>query len=152
MKMLDIQLATVIIINFGIGACSVPTPLTAERMNEKLHILTESESLEDFRSPLFIEDLGYIPTSTARPEDLYLRVFGRFDNLERLFKEAPERVTKTKDSVMVTGDGGILVNEKLTLLGPSRFRLEKDRGGNARLYEVYNYNGEGWLLESWSIQ
>jgi len=138
-----------IILQFGVCACSAPYDQATQRMNGGLH---KTEGLEQFRSPVFIEDPGYLPSPTAQPEDVYLRVFGRFDNLERLFKDSPERITKTNDSILVAGDGGMLVNEKLTLLGPTRFRLEKDRGENTRLHEVYNYNGEGWLLESWYIQ
>jgi hypothetical protein len=108
--------------------------------------------LEQIRSFPFISDPHYIPSAEVRAEDIYLRVFGRYDNRENFFVEAPEMITRSGNSISIAGDGGFLFNEKLTLITPTKFRIENDRGGPARLERVYQFNGKGWVLETRSIR
>ena len=150
MKKFLSQLSSFILAFVGFCACSAPIHDSAELL-DRTDRKSGNSYASQVNSPKFISDPNYLPADQPDPLNLYLRVFGRFDNRKSFLEDAPERFTRTKNSIYVEGDGGMLFNERLTVINAVKFQLERDRGGSVLMGEVYCYDGSGWVLEKRDI-
>ena len=89
----------------------------------------------------------------AEIRDVYLSIFGGYDNRARFLEEREELIKKNGNKIYIPGDGGISVNETFILNSKKRFTLMFDDGkGDFYLVAEYLFEVDGWVLNRKNVK